>query len=436
MLNFLRQIIPEQSPLRLFYHKMMATAAATFYRFPASEMAVIAVTGTNGKTTTCNIIHHIFMQSGQKTGLLTTVNFKVGEASEVNLNKQTTVSPWLLQRKLREMADAGCQVVVVEATSHAMVQSRLWGINVDTAVFTNLTNDHVNYHGSFDAYKEAKGRLFAGLNASNRKPDLQKIGVVNQDDPSAEYFNAFPVDQLFQYGIQKGNYAARNLEERPDGTKFLLRIPNGEVEVDFNIPGRVNVYNALAAATVAVAHHINLQTIKAALENMPQVPGRMEIIDEGQDYSIVVDYAHAEDSLEQLLAMFKGLASGRLILVFGATGGGRDKTKRPKMGAVAHKYADVIVVTDDDPYEEDENEIAAMIREGIPREEGEGLWQVLDRREAVRLGLEMAKPGDVVVIAGKGGEEVQVIGKEKIPYDDRQVVREILARDVDVNLPG
>ncbi len=435
MKNFLRALLPDQSPLRLFYHKVMAVLAAIYYRFPANEMTVIGVTGTNGKTTTGNLLHAIFMEAGQKTGILTTVNFRIGEEVESNRNKQTTLSPFSLQKKLREMVKANCKIAVVEVTSHALVQSRLWGVNIDTAVFTNLSQDHLGYHGDMESYKGAKGLLFEQLNTSKRKPGIPKVSIVNQDDAAADFFNRFPSDQTFQYGIQKGTYGARNLVARPNGTVFTLKIPNGEAEVDYKIPGKMNVYNALAAATVAVAHHINLNTIKVALEKMKPVPGRIEPIDEGQPYTVIVDYAHTEDSLDQLLSMFKELTQGKLIVVFGATGGGRDTSKRPKMGAAVHKYADSIIVTDDDPYEEDRNNIAYQIRQGIPREEGDGLWQVMNRKEAIRLGLSMAREGDTVVIAGKGGEEVQVIGKQKIPYDDRQVVREVLAREVDIDVP-
>lgn len=408
--------------------------AAFLYRFPADGMTVIAVTGTNGKTTTCNILHRIFTEAGHKVGLFTTVNFKVGEFEETNLTGRSTISPFKLQKKLRQMVTQGCDVVIVEATSHAIIQSRMWGVTVDTAVFTNLTQDHLDYHGTMDSYRDAKGKLFKNLNASKRKPNVQKIAVVNKDDPAEEYFCSFPVDQLFEYGIQRGTYNARDLVARPDGTKFLLKIPNGQVEINFHIPGRVNVYNALTAATVAVAHHINLQTIKAALEKMQPVAGRIEIIDEGQPFTVVVDYAHSEDALQNLLSMFRELTKGRLIIVFGATGD-RDKGKRPKMGAVLHKYCDMIIVTNDDLYTEDPKQIAAMLREGIPREEGDGLWQVLDRREATRLALEMAGEGDTVVVAGKGAEEFQVLKTGKIPYDDRKVVREILSRVVDIEVP-
>ncbi len=397
-------------------------------------MVVIAVTGTKGKTTTCNMIHQIFIEAGKKAGLLTTVNFKIGEQEEVNLTKQSTMGPMMLNRKIREMADARCEVLVLEVTSHALIQDRIWGINVDTAVLTNIAQDHLDYHRTMEDYIKAKGKLFALLNLSPRKPGMSKISVLNMDDENVSYFQKFPVDQIFEYGILKGTYVGRNLESHADATQFLYRVPNGEIPVHLQIPGRMNVYNALAAATVATAHRVGLPTIQAALEKMKPVQGRLEIIREGQPFTVVVDYAHTEDSLDQVLAMFRELTTGQLILVFGATGD-RDTTKRPKMGAVAHRYADVIILTDDDPYTESPQKIAAMVKEGIPREEGMGFWQVLDRKEAIRLGLELAKPGDTVVIAGKGAEEFQVVGRHHIPHDDRKVVREILGRAVDIEVP-
>ena len=276
----------------------MAVFAAIRYGFPANQMTVIGVTGTKGKTTTCNMIHRIFTEAGKKVGMLTTVNFKVGEEEEVNLTKQTTINPFLLQKKIRKMADARCEVLVLEVTSHALIQSRLWGINVDTAVLTNIAHDHLDYHGNMEAYRDAKALLFHHLNTSARKPEVPKLSVVNQDDPEKDFFNSIPADQVFEYGIVKGTYAGRNLEPHATGTQFTFRIPNGEVPINLKIPGRMNVYNALAAATVATAHQINLQTIKKGLEAVSSIPGRLEIIDEGQPFTVVVDFAHT-NSLSQ-----------------------------------------------------------------------------------------------------------------------------------------
>ncbi len=411
----------------------MAVLAAIRYGFPANQMTVIGVTGTKGKTTTCNMIHRIFTEAGRKGGMLTTVNFKLGEEEEVNLTKQTTVSPFLLQKKIREMADARCEVLVLEVTSHALIQSRLWGINVDSAVLTNIAHDHLDYHGNMEAYRDAKALLFHHLNTSARKPDVPKLSVINQDDPEHDTFNNIPADQVFEYGIVKGTYAGRNLEPHATGTDFVFRIPNGEVPIHLKIPGRMNVYNALAAATVATAHQVNLQTVKKGLETMISLPGRLEIIDEGQPFTVVVDFAHTEDSLRQVLELLRELTKGRLILVFGATGN-RDSLKRPKMGVVADTLCDLIILTDDDTYREDHRSIARMVREGINRKESDRFWQVLDRKEAIRLALAVAKEGDTVLVAGKGAEEFQMVGRLRIPHDDRKVVREILGKALELDL--
>ena len=434
MLNFFRKQIPETHPLRLLYHKVVAILAAIYYRFPATRLKVIAVTGTKGKTTTCSLIAQILSAAGHKVGVTSTVYFQIGERRWANLTKQTTLGRFELQRLLREMVNEGCEYAVVEASSHAMVQSRLWGVNVDVAVFTNLAPDHTEYHGSYDSYREAKGLLFDKLNRERRKATVSKMFVINEDDSEASYFLEFRADQKFTYGLRKGIYNGRDIEILPNGTKFKYAIPNGEISVSMSLLGRVNVYNAVCAATVAVSQHISLETIKHALESCKSVPGRMESVDLGQLFTVIVDYAHTTESLQALIDVFKPLTKGRLFLVFGATGGGRDKTKRPHMGEVADKGATDIILTDDDPYDEDNIEIIEQIAKGIKRKEGDRLWKIPYRREAIRFVLAMAKENDTILIAGKGAEEFQMTREGKIPHDDRQVVRDILSQQVDVEL--
>ncbi len=434
MLDYLRKQIPETHPLRLFYHKVVAISAAIYYRFPAKHLKVIAVTGTKGKTTTCSLIAQILEAAGHKVGVTSTVYFQIGERRWANLTKQTTLGRFELQKLLRQMVDDGCEYAVVEDASHAMIQSRLWGVNVDVAVFTNLAPDHTEYHGSYDSYKEAKGMLFDKLNRERRKATVPKIFVVNEDDPEASYFLEFRADQKFTYGLRKGIYNGRDIEILPNGTKFKYAIPNGEISVSMALPGRVNVYNAVCAATVAVSQHISLETIKHALEGCKPVPGRMESIDLGQLFTVIVDYAHTTESLQALIDVFKPLTKSRLFLVFGATGGGRDKTKRPHMGEVADKGATDIILTDDDPYDEDNVAIIEQIAVGIKRKEGDRFWKIPYRREAIRFALSMAQENDTILIAGKGAEEFQMTREGKIPHDDRQVVRDILSQQVDVEL--
>lgn len=434
MFDFIRNAVSDQNPLRLIFHKLKAITAAMWYGFPGKRLHVIAVTGTKGKTTTTNLITKILEESGEKVGMVSTINFKVGDREWANKSKQTTASPFELQKLLKEMVNEGCKYAVLEVSSHAMTQSRTWGINIDTAVLTNIQQDHIEYHGSFGEYMKAKGELFRQLNISKRKPNIQKVAVLNRDDANFDYFDQFIADQKYLYGFEEGIVRATNIDLRPDGTHFILHIPNGQIEVKLSLPGEVNVYNAMAAVTACLNGRLTAESIKSALERASQIPGRFEHVECGQKYSVIVDYAHTEDSLEQLLSLYRKVAKKRLFLVFGATGGGRDKSKRPLMGKIAAKYADYVVITNDDPYEECQMDIIDQIADGMERKEGQSMWKIPHRREAIRLALTQAREGDVVVIAGKGCEEVQVIGKAHIPWDDRKVVRELLTREVRVEI--
>lgn len=436
MFQKLKKKIPQHSPLRLFYHKVMAVLAATYYRFPGGRMTVIGITGTNGKTTTCHLVFDILREAGFKVGMLTTADFQIDDQIFMNNFKMTTLPPFKFQKLLRWMADRGCQYAVVEVTSHAMDQSRLWGVSVDMAVFTNLTHDHLDYHTSEEEYVKAKGKLFGLLNFTKRKPNVPKISIINADDPQASYFEQFVADRTYLYGFNRGSYQALAPVCLASGSRFVLKVPNDQVEIELSLPGKFNIENALAAATVCVALQINLQTIQHALSKARSVPGRLERISEGQKYHAIVDYAHAPDSLEKLLSMFRGLTPKRLILVFGATGD-RDRTKRPIMGQIADKYADEIILTDDDPYTENNLAIIAEVAAGINRTEGVHFWKIPNRRQAIGTGLAIAREGDTVIVAGKGCEPFQVVGKKHIPSDDRQIIRGFLGREVEIEiLPG
>lgn len=433
MLQSLKSKIPQHHPIRLLYHKMMAMAAALWYRFPADRMTVIGVTGTNGKTTTCHLITAVLKAAGYKVGMITTADFFVDDESIPNEEKMTTLPPFKFQELLRKMVDKGCTYAVIEVTSHAMDQSRLWGVSVDMAVLTNITHDHLDYHDTHEAYVRAKGKLFNLLNYSKRKPGIPKISIINGEDENSVYFQKFVADRSYIYGMNKGSFQAVDIQLRPDSSTFTFKIPNAQTPIHLPLPGRFNVENALAAATLAVALQINVQTIQHAFEQMAPVPGRLEPVDEGQKYTVIVDYAHTPDALEKLLSMFRELTTRRLIVVFGATGD-RDRSKRAIMGGIVHKYADGIILTDDDPYTEDRLNILEEVSSGIPRVEGEGYWMVPDRRQAIRVALAMAREADTVVITGKGCESFQVVGDTRIPSDDRHIVRGFLSRVVEVEL--
>lgn len=429
MIKYLKSRISDTNPLRLFYHKLRAVLAATYYRFPSRYLHVIGVTGTKGKTTTTNLIAGVLSEAGYKVGMTSTINFQVGNYKWTNASKMTTLSPFFLQKMLRRMVDEGCTHAVLEVSSHSIIQNRIWGINFDCAVFTNIGEDHLDYHGGMDNYLRAKGLLFERLNRSQRKPRIQKVAILNRDDPNFGFFDQYTVDRKYTFGMTGGDVYAADFTLNPGGSKFILRVPNNQAEVNLKLPGDFNIYNALAAAAVALANNINVQVLKEALEKASVIPGRYETIDCGQKFNIIVDYAHTHESLKALLSMYKSLTKGKLYAVFGATGGGRDKGKRPKMGMVADKYADYIILTDDDPYEEDEWKIIEDISKGIKRTEGESFWKIPCRAEALELALTMAGEGDTVVIAGKGAEEVQMIGGKSVPWDDRKAVREMLGRE-------
>lgn len=433
LVDFLRERISPQNPLLLFYHKLIAIAAAIFYRFPGNKIKIVAITGTKGKSTVSHFITSILMSAGHKVGLASTIRLQVGEASWPNTTKQTTQGRFRLQQLLRAMVNEKCDFAVLEVTSHALVQSRFWGINVDTAVLTNVQRDHIEYHGSFEKYMHAKGLLFANIGRHERKSGMDKCAVLPIDDAHFAYFDAFPVDRKISYG-EKGMVHATDITLRADGSTFTLNIPNDKIKVDLKIPGEFNIMNALAAASAALSFGIKLTAIKKGLEAETDIPGRLEAVRAGQPFTVVVDYAHTPVSLEKILSLFRPLTKGKLFVVFGATGGGRDKSKRPEMGAVADRYADYIVVTDDDPYTENRMQIIDQVCSGIKRKEGQSLWKIRDRKQAIRLALSQACEGDCVIIAGKGCEPIQIVGKERIPWDDRRIVREILESTLEVQL--
>jgi len=434
MLDFLRTLIPDRHPIRLFYHKAIAFIAAMFYGFPSSGLIVIGVTGTNGKTTTVNFIARVLENAGNKVGLASTINFQVGDDKWVNASKQSTISPFKLQGLLRRMVREGCKYAVLEVTSHAVTQSRILGINFDIAVLTNIMEDHIEYHGSFNAYLNAKGGLFEKVSKGLRKPGVPKVIILNADDKYCSYFDQFAADRKVTYGMGDAVVYAAELQKQPMGSQFVLHIPNHAVQVGLKMPGEFNVYNALATAAVCLTLGVPVEKIREGLELAGSVSGRFERVVAGQDFEVIVDYAHAPDSMENLLKMYRELTPGRLFSVFGATGGGRDKAKRPKMGAVAHEYADYVIVTNDDPYVEDELVIIDQVSEGIPRREGQSFWKIPDRKEAIKLALGLAKKGDAVVISGKGCEEIMIVRGEKVPWNDRKVVEDILGREINVSL--
>lgn len=417
------------------YHLCRGAAAACLYQFPSKKMVVIGVTGTNGKTTTATLIATILEHAGHKVGLSSTVNFWIGGNKTVNETKMTTDNPFSLHKRLRQMQKAGTEYAVIETASHALAQHRTWGIDFDVAVFTNLTWDHLDYHKTFEAYRDAKVKLFKQTYLSHPKPGQPKIAILNLDDENMPYFDsAFPGTKFF-YSAEKFDGAetkestltTKVTYSGPTGSKFELQTPTGSVSVNLSLPGKFNIENALAAASTCYALGVPIEKIKEGLEAAQNVAGRLEQISDEEPFRVVVDYAHNPDGFDKALSSLRSTTTGRLISVFGAAGD-RDREKRPTLGQVASKYSDILLLTEEDPGSENPEKIIASIRTGIPQkfEEGQSLFIELDRKKAIRQAIEMAQPGDTIVALAMGAQTVMATKKGLIPYNEREWIRELL----------
>jgi UDP-N-acetylmuramoyl-L-alanyl-D-glutamate--2,6-diaminopimelate ligase len=397
----------------------MARAAARFYGDPTAELAVCGVTGTNGKTTTAFLVHSLLEASGRQAGLLGTVKSVVGGRERAV--ERTTPEAIDLQRTFREMLDAGDVACAMEISSHALELRRADGIHVAVAVFTNLTQDHLDFHPTMEDYFVAKRRLFAS--------PLTRARVANADDEYgrrlAEEFG--PAGSVVTFAIDApADYRATRIEHGFAGSRFTAVTPDGEFETGIGLPGRFNVLNALGAWAAARALGVPPEAIAAALPDAARVPGRFEPVDEGQPFAVLVDYSHTPDSLENALLAARELAEGRVIVVFGA-GGDRDRGKRPLMGEIGARLADVALVTSDNPRSEEPEAIIAEILAGVGPEAPAQVEHDADRRASIHRAVALAGPGDVILIAGKGHEQGQELaGGRKEPFDDAAVAREAL----------
>jgi len=396
----------------------LARLAAAFYGFPSRRLRVIGVTGTNGKTTTTHLIKAVLEKAGHKVGLIGTIHHLIG--NEVLETRRTTPESLDLQRLLFHMAERGIEYAVMEVSSHAVALKRVVGTEFDVAVFTNLTQDHLDFHASLEEYAATKAQFIASVTPDGVKP--RKAVVLNMDDPRAQFMQAHAAVPVIRYGIHAAaDVTAADVQVRAEGVAFEARTRAGVAPLRLQLTGRFNVYNALAAIAVGLHEGVPLSFVRSALEQVPGVPGRLERVDRGQPFTVLVDYAHTPDGLENVLETCRSLAAGRVIVVFGC-GGDRDKDKRPLMGQVAARLADVVVITSDNPRSEDPAAIAAAIEAGV-RAGGKrpGEYEVLlDRREAIRRAIHAARPGDVVLIAGKGHETTQEFHDRVIHFDDRE----------------
>ena len=398
----------------------MAILAAEFFGHPSRSLKVVGITGTNGKTTTAYLMRSVFEAAGLKCGLLGTVTYSVGD-EELPAARTTPEAPDV-QRMFRRMVESGCAACVIEVSSHALALRRVDETAFAAGIFTNLTRDHLDYHGDMESYFSAKRRLFDML-----PPDAPR--VINMDDPRGELLRR-TAPRPVTYAINKpADVTPGPLSLTFEGLEFDVRTPRGSVHVKSQLVGRPNVSNILATVATATSLDLPVEAIERGLASLSGVPGRFEVVSTpADDVIVVIDYAHTDDALRNLLETARPLAQHRVITVFGC-GGDRDRTKRPLMGAVAARLSDIVVMTSDNPRGEEPARIIDEIKRGVPSDrDAASLFAIVDRREAIQFAIRKAQPGDLILLAGKGHEKSQVIGGRELPFDEAEIAREALER--------
>jgi len=444
--NFIKKFIPKN--WLLFYHKILAYLAAFFYGWPSKKLIVIGVTGTAGKSTTVNLIGKILAEAGFKIGLTTTMNFKIEKREWVNKTKMTMPGRFFMQKILKKMVEANCQYAIIETSSEGILQSRHLGIDYDIAVFTGLHPEHLEAHGGFENYKKTKGKLFEKLEKRKEKfidgKRIKKVIVVNLDDENANYFLSYKADEYYGYSLNPQSpipnpkqiqdlkikiFKAENIKLTDDGSSFTV----DGVDFKINLLGEFNIYNCLASIAVALSQNIDLKTCQRTLEKINFIPGRMEIVVK-KPFKVIIDYAHTPKELENVYQLIKSkikTQNSKIIGVLGSAGGGRDKWKRPVLGKISAQYCDFIILTNEDPYDENPKKILSEIKTGILNSQFpiSNLLEILDRKEAIKKAISLAKENDIVVITGKGSEPWMCVAKDKkIPWDDREIVKDFVEK--------
>jgi UDP-N-acetylmuramoyl-L-alanyl-D-glutamate--2,6-diaminopimelate ligase len=399
----------------------MACAARSYYQYPSAKLKVIGVTGTNGKTTVAFMIKAILEAAGIKTGLMGTVRYEIGD--RVIPAQRTTPESVEVQQMMSQMLKADCQACVMEVSSHALDQKRVHGVEFDVGIFTNLTRDHLDYHGTMENYFAAKKKLFSSL-AQGIKKGTSVINI--DDDYGARLADDDEVGVQLTYGFgEKARLRATKIELNAEGSRFVVEAPERKFAVRLPLIGRHNIYNALAAVGACLALKVDVVKIQAALNALPPVSGRLEMVLAGQPFGVFVDYAHTDDALKNVLTTLREITKGRVLVAFGC-GGNRDSGKRAKMGRIAAELADFTLITSDNPRKEDPAKIAAQIEEGYKGVRSDAYDVELDRRRAIQQIIAQAQPGDSVLIAGKGHETYQEFEDTVVPFDDRVHAQEAL----------
>ncbi len=487
--KIIRRVTPEI--FLSFYHFLWVFFGAIRYNFSSRKLTVIGVTGTNGKTSVCNMVHSLLTQAGFKTGMTTTANFKIGEKEWINDKKQTMVGRMALQKLLRQMVRANCQYAIIETSSEGILQHRQRFIDYDIAIFTNLTPEHLEHHGVFENYRAAKGKLLHRTKG---------IHIIKGDDENAEYFLNFKAEKKFIFGFEeykssklqktsklllrtrfkicrilncaliylkaKGNkrqilkqvqddkkrgkeksvgekITCNSYQLLSSGSVFTIFYNNQEIKFETRLLGKHNIANLLAVICLGLSQDIPMEKIKEGIKNIKPIPGRMEVIfsrdsraevlapnSKAPNFKVIVDYAHDPKSLETVYQTVKELNPRKIIAVLGSCGGGRDKSKRSKLGKLAGEYADFAIITNEDPYDENPQEIIDQVAAGV--KDKNKLLKILDRKKAIKKAIDLAGESDIIMVTGKGSEQCMMVGNKKIPWDDRDVVRGILETKLSV----
>ena len=403
--------LPFYNEMVLPYHFAQSVVATTKYHRPAKKLHVVGVTGTNGKTTTCFMIWNMLNKAGYKTGLMTTVAYGIDKL-EPELGHMTTVDAFTLNKRIANIKKKGAEYLVLEVTSHALAEFRTLGIPIEIGVFTNLTHEHLDYHRTFIKYRDAKGKLFKKA----------KFSIFNADDAATRVYKTL-TKKYTTYGIKYGDNKAKDIKLSVSGVKYSF----GDINIETKIPGEFNVYNSMAAALVGKKLGLTNEQIEKGINSLESVEGRMNIIDEGQPFTVIVDYAHAPDALEKVFDSV-GSHKGRIISVHGGAGR-RDPSTRPIRGAILGKYSDVVIITEDDSRDEDPEKIAAGFIKGAEKAgmvQGVDLIKELDREKAIKLAIEMAKPGDLVLLLGKGHEKTILRADGPHDFEDIKIAKKYI----------
>lgn len=402
------------------YRLARASFANARFNWPAKGMRVIMITGTNGKTTTAHFLFSILREAGYSVGLSSTAEFRINEQVQANDTNMTVVNPVKLREQIANFKNHNVDFVILEATSQALDQHRLYGIPCEVAIFTNLTQDHLDYHKSMDAYARAKARLWQDF-----KP---KISILYVNDEWYEYFRKIATGNIKTYGLSKADVTISNYSVDKNRTQFTLGLKDGKSVVSLQLTGKYNALNAAAAATAAQELGVKGEDIEKGIESLQALSGRLQEVQTKKPYKVLVDYAHTPDGLEKVLGAVKELTNGSLWLVFGACGD-RDKSKRPKMGKIAGRLADKIIVTDEESYNEDPDAIRASVIEGIKsiKNAEKKMLEIADRKKAIKYALDNAKKGDTVLITGLGHEQFRIQDGKRLKWNDAEVVKILLS---------